>query len=182
MKYYAYYVDNEKGITNSWEECKEKIKGKKARYRKFNDKDIALYWLNNNFNIPLEDAIYFDSGTGAGEGTEIRVTDKNGNSLLNDTNIRGNINLKGYTNNYGELKALSLAIKIANEKTIKKIFGDSKLVLDYWSKGIFKSDLPEETRTLAQEVSKERSLFEMLGGKIEYISGDLNPADLGFHK
>ena len=63
----------------------------------------------------------------------------------------------------------------------KNIFGDSKLVVDYWSKGLIKKDMNEKTKKLAREVALLRQEFESNGGKITLISGDDNPADLGFH-
>ena len=32
------------------------------------------------------------------------------------------------------------------------------------------------------KVRERREYFESIGGKITHISGDFNPADLGFHK
>ncbi|MCX6720137.1 MAG: ribonuclease HI, partial [Candidatus Staskawiczbacteria bacterium] len=64
----------------------------------------------------------------------------------------------------------------------KKVFGDSKLVVEYWSKGHIKYEVGEETVNLAQEVKILRREFEKNGGKIFLISGGSNPADLGFHK
>lgn len=183
IKFYAYSVDNVKGITTSWNECLSIVKGKKSRYRKFPSKELATLWLDNNFIIPLQQGIYFDAGTGAGEGTEIRVTNSKGEVLLKKDllNVRNNISLKGKTNNFGELKALDYAIDIAEERNMKKIFGDSRLVIDYWSKGMIKRTLPKETVELALKVTKKRSVFEKKGGTIEHISGDINPADLGYH-
>jgi hypothetical protein len=68
------------------------------------------------------------------------------------------------------------------KENIKNIFGDSKLILDYWSKGFIKKDMAEETISLANEVKKLRYVFEKEGGEIEHISGGSNPADLGFHR
>jgi ribonuclease HI len=72
---------------------------------------------------------------------------------------------------------------IAQKNEHKNIFGDSGLVITYWSKGIIKRDaVAPETVALADEVTKLRSAFEKTGGTISHISGDDNPADLGFHK
>jgi ribonuclease HI len=87
------------------------------------------------------------------------------------------------TNNYGELLALKYAIQIAKKTKHKKIFGDSKLVIEYWSMGIAKAkDLPTKTVKLIFEVSSLRESFEESGGKVLRISGADNPADLGFHR
>ena len=66
---------------------------------------------------------------------------------------------------------------------MKIIYGDSKLILDYWSKGLFNRDkLEEETVELIEKVTEMRKEYEKNGGRAEHISGDYNPADLGFHK
>ncbi|MBR0087755.1 MAG: RNase H1/viroplasmin domain-containing protein [Lachnospiraceae bacterium] len=62
-----------------------------------------------------------------------------------------------------------------------KIFGDSELILRWWSKGHVRLD-DEKTQQLAREVMLLRNEFEAAGGRIEKISGDINPADLGFHR
>src|SRR3712207_9143282 len=82
-----------------------------------------------------------------------------------------------------ELTGLSLAIDLAMKKKIFHIYGDSNLVLEFWSQGRFHPEkLEKDTVLLIQEVIRKRKKFEALGGKISYISGDINPADLGFHK
>lgn len=203
-KVYAYFLEatGESGVVDSWEECQNKTKGiKKARYRSFLSAIEAKKWLNEGAhyevkakkektikkkeNIDLEEAVYFDAGTGRGIGVEIRVTDCKGKSLLQEgINEFGNIAL-GFskTNNYGELLALSYAIEIALEQRVFKIYGDSNLVLEFWSQGRFHAEkLKEETVFLIKEVIEKRKYFEGMGGKISYIPGDVNPADLGFHK
>lgn len=46
------------------------------------------------------------------------------------------------TNNYGELAAFFIALTIALKYKYKKIAGDSKLVIKWWSNGIYKEQLP----------------------------------------
>jgi ribonuclease HI len=194
-KYYAYSIDNINGITESWPECQKIVSGKQsARYKSFETRLEAEKWLKAGADYGLkhmakEEGIYFDSGTGAGKGVEISVTDQNGNSLLDEALGKGEINKRGNhwikdgsTNNFGELLACKYALEIALKKDIEKIFGDSKLILDYWSKGYIKKDKNEETIALAEEVKKLRYEFEKKGGKLGHISGGSNPADLGFHK
>lgn len=194
-KYYAYSINGKKGIIDNWPECQNIVSGKlNAKYKGFETKDQAERWLENGAdykskNTASEKGIYFDAGTGAGKGVEISVTDENGNSLLNKVLKKKDINEKGFhlinsgaTNNFGELLACKYALGIALKENIKTIFGDSKLILDYWSKGYIKKELPEETISLSNEVKKLRYSFEKDGGKIEHISGGSNPADLGFHK
>lgn len=206
-KYYAYYIesDNDSGITESWKICESIIKGKNARYKGFKDLSEAKDWLIKGAkytynpspiktsktisNTELHKGIYFDAGTGRGIGVEVRVTDEKGNNLLSEVAPKEFINEfgnylapKGSTNNYGELFGCYSALKIALKNNIKNVFGDSKLVIDYWSKGHIKSELPETTIKLAYMVKELRNQFEKNGGIIKHVSGDINPADLGFHK
>jgi ribonuclease HI len=195
-KYYVYVVGNKNGITDNWPECQKIVAGvPSARFKGFATKDEAEKWLDMGADYKIkhaavEDGIYFDAGTGAGSGVEISVTDKNGKSLLHNVLDVKYINERGFhllgedvTNNFGELLACKYAIEIAIKDGVKKIFGDSKLVIDYWSKGFIKKDnIAEETVKLAEETKKIRYKFEKGGGLINQISGDSNPADLGFHK
>ena len=189
-KYYAYSIGNNNGIVDSWDECQRIVSGKSAKYKSFETKDQAERWLQMGADYSLkntasEDGVYFDAGTGLGMGVEISVTDKNGKSLLDERitlNERNNHLVEGVTNNFGELLACKYALILAIEKGCKKIFGDSKLVIDYWSKGYIKKELPKETRELAKEVKELRYEFESNGGVFKHISGGSNPADLGFHK
>jgi ribonuclease HI len=90
---------------------------------------------------------------------------------------------KAATNNYGELLAMKHALMIAKKEGAKRIFGDSKLVIEYWSQWRMKrKDLPEETVSLAAEVAELREAFESRGGEVIRIGGGANPADLGFHR
>ena len=197
-KYYAYFIPEAgtSGIAGSWDECKTVVDGvADAKFKGFKTREEAKRWLEAgaNYNIKHiagEPGIYFDAGTGGGRGVEISVTDEKGNNLLVQALPPGHINKRGkhwvfenVTNNYGELLACKYALEIAAKSGAKKIFGDSKLVLDYWSKGFIKrgSGNPK-TIKLAEEVGKLRKAFEKAGGTMEYISGGENPADLGFHK
>ncbi|MDP3892062.1 RNase H1/viroplasmin domain-containing protein, partial [Nocardioides sp.] len=213
------------GVADDWEKCRKIVSGEfGARYKGFKTRDEAEKWLElgADYRIKrtkkLEPGIYFDAGTGRGQGVEISVTDENGKNLLHKTIPKNELNRFGKylldsdaTNNYGELLAMSHAIEIAGKKmnnrtaeqcdihgsrvavihpargrglcfprrnsslpvrarcscgeNIKKVFGDSKLVIDYWSKWRFKrNDLPEETVELAENVSRLRSDFEKRGG------------------
>ena len=64
------------------------------------------------------------------------------------------------------------------------ICGDSSLVIDYWSNGRYnKSNLTDQdTIELIRKVKELREEFQKQGGKVKHVSGDVNPADLGFHK
>jgi ribonuclease HI len=201
-KYYAYAVPGGSvGVTDDWKKCEEIVSGKaSARYRGFLSKEEAERWLDGGAHYEqkparpvekLKPGIYFDAGTGRGNGVEISVTNEKGKNLLHKAltekelncfgkHLVGNI---GATNNYGELLALRYALVIAKKDGVKNIFGDSKLVIDYWSRWrIKRKELPEETVQLAHEVATMRDFFEKDGGAIGRVSGDNNPADLGFHR
>lgn len=84
---------------------------------------------------------------------------------------------------FGELLGLYLALECAKKLNLKKVLGDSQLVINYWSKGQFQANnLPEETVSLIKKVTENRKKFESNNSEVKYISGDINPADLGFHK
>ena len=196
-KYYAYQLpDGKSGVTDNWPECERIVKGNRgARFKGFKTKTEASTWLGSGARYEIKvkkkmkDGIYFDAGTGRGEGVEISVTDNDGKDMLEQVLHADLINRhgkhllpKGKTNNYGELLACRYGILIAEKTGEKNIFGDSKLVIDYWSKGFIKKEVGKETVELAIEVADIRRKFEASGGKISLISGDDNPADLGFHR
>lgn len=207
-KYYAYFVPTDRisGVTDNWPDCDKKVSGKfGARYRAFKAREDAEEWLRLGARYETKKTkagvyphtqsrlgvgVYFDAGTGRGEGVEISVTDESGKNLLHEAVPQKLLNRFGKhllhsaaTNNYGELSAMKHALEIAKKKKIKRIFGDSKLVLDYWSRGIFnRKNIPPETAELAEAVAKMRKNFEKNGGKIARVSGGDNPADLGFHR
>jgi ribonuclease HI len=121
----------------------------------------------------------------------VSVTDAQGRNLLHKALGKKELNQFGKhlvrtdnaTNNYGELLALQYALRVAKKEKAKKIFGDSKLVIDYWSRRRAKrKELSIETIRLVDKVAKLREQFEEAGGSVERISGDDNPADLGFHR
>ena len=193
------------GVEKTWPACQALTKGKKGmRFKSFKNEAGAEEWLKdgaeyevkkeikNNEIKPVivipDEAIYFDAGTGRGIGTETRVTDKDGNSLLwkvvdpKTINQWDNISCGERTNNFGELLGLYLALQIALEDGIKVICGDSKLVIDYWSNGSFRNKITEETKELIKEVIELKTKYLQWGGQIVWISGALNPSDLGFHK
>lgn len=198
-KYYAYFIPGKNfyGITDNWSECEKTVKGKGgARFKGFKTKAEAKEWIEKGAKYDykphwhLTEGIYFDSGTARGP-VEISVTDEKGNNLLNKILDKKLINKFGKhwifskeaTNNFGELYACYLALKIAIKTGGKNVFGDSNLIIQYWSQGIIKkNNVSSETYDLALKTTKLREKFEMLGGTITFISGDDNPADLGFHK
>ena len=208
-KYYAYLTPKggDRGVTDNWAECERIVKGKPgARFMSFRTREAAEKWLGTGAvyarkdsptqirgsRNSLEAGIYFDAGTGRGLGrVEVNVTDKFGASLL--IKILPSIRITKFgtytisretaTNNYGELLGLQFALEIAKKEGVKKIFGDSKLVIDYWSLGHIKRGVyHKSTYALVKKVTNLRKQFEERGGEIKYISGDINPADLGFHR
>ena len=174
QKYYAYFFDEKNnGIVDTWSECEKIVHGTKARYKSFIDKSVAQDWLDSGanyernislktpVNTTLEKGIYFDSGTGRGIGVEVRVTDENKENILD----------KISPNSLEELLKCNL------------ILGDSRLVIDYWSLGRFhENNLELETINYINKVIQLRKEFEKNKGIVRHISGDVNPADLGFHK
>ncbi|MDO8466758.1 MAG: ribonuclease H family protein [bacterium] len=205
-KYYAYRLrDGASDVVDTWKDCERKVSGVYgARYKGFVSKSEAEAWLVGGAKyevssrkslvvsrkLQLQPGIYFDAGTGRGKGTEISVTDEQGENLLHKVLSKKEINKFGKhlvgktaTNNYGELLACLYAMQVAMKTGVKKVFGDSKLVIDYWSKGFIKKDkVAEETVELAEVVAGLREEFEEGGGVLDRISGDHNPADLGFHR
>jgi ribonuclease H-related protein len=197
-KYYAYLLPSGKsGITDDWSSCEKIVSGVMgAHYRGFFSKEDAHAWLQGGARYEMkvhkkaEPGIYFDAGTGRGEGVEISVTDENGRNLLHKALQKKELNRFGKhllddkaTNNYGELLALRHALTVAKKEKVKKVFGDSKLVIEYWSRHRAKrKELPRATVQLLDEVAELREKFEATGGIVLRISGDDNPADLGFHR
>lgn len=195
-KFYSYIVPSKrlKGVAEDWAECEKLVKGEVgARFKGFSTREEAEEWLKQGGRYEvksvkkLELGVYFDAGTGRGEGVEIRVTDEKGKNILHKVLSKKELTAgkhllgKEVTNNYGELLACKYAIEIAMAEDIKRVFGDSKLVIEFWTKWHVKKEVPEETFKLAREVAGLRKEFEEQGGEVIRISGDDNPADLGFH-
>lgn len=196
--YYAYLIPQTgtHGIIDTWNECKDIVSGKAgAKYKGFKTKTEAEAWIKTGAAYThkpkptLQKGIYFDAGTGRGQGVEISVTDEKGKDLLETIMPKELINRHGkhlighqVTNNYGELLGCKYALALALRENIKQVFGDSKLIISYWSKGHIKNEVAPSTIDLAHGVAKLRREFEKRGGILARISGDDNPADLGFHK
>ena len=210
--YAYFFDEKNNGIVDTWVECEKIVHGTKARYKSFIDRAVAQDWLDSGanyernislktpVNTTLEKGIYFDSGTGRGIGVEVRVTDENKENildkispsalkeLLKDTtwikNEFGNIQFETKkTNNFGELIGFYFALNCAKLLKYNLILGDSRLVVDYWSLGRFyENNLELETINYINKVIQLRKEFEKNKGIVRHISGDVNPADLGFHK
>jgi ribonuclease HI len=203
--FYAYCVEGRTGIVRSWAECEAKVHGTAARYKGFASFSGAKAWLASGARyedkaaakakeregLP-EGGVFVDAGTGAGLGVEVKVTDREGVSLLHHGVAEGRLTPRGTTllapgrtNNYGELVALLLGIRIARKSGVLRVYSDSALVLDFWSRGHVtakKRQEDPELFALAQKTSAERLDFERAGGRCLKISGGINPADLGYHR
>ncbi len=201
-KFYAYFVvDGPNGVTDSWGECESAVSGREARYRGFASESMARAWLDagakyedkghgTRRKLP-KNAIYFDAGTGGSGVTRARVTDRDGVPIIHlgepsegTIDPEGNLVLRGRTNNYGELYACLMAVRTAMKLGLKRVLGDSKLVIEYWSRGFLgKAGMSDRSvMKIAGIASELREEFENSGGSIEYLPGDENPADLGYHK
>lgn len=195
QKFYAYFIPKtgEKGIVDGWQDCEVKVKGVHgARFQSFKNREDAHAWLLAGADYAkLKDyppGIYFDAGTGRGHGVEVSVVNEKGENLLRLAVKKSRINAygkellpRGFSNNYGELLALSYALKIAKRIGAKRIYGDSALVVSFWSKGIVRKERTAATIKLVRRATALRKKFEAGGGKVSRISGAENPADLGFH-
>lgn len=206
-RFYAHRTEADEGISTSWADCERHVKGRRARYRSFPDRASAEAWLTAG--APYEDrdiekrealsrydpeSVFFDSGTGPGRGTEIRVTDRDGIPLVHlapysaEGRLQPDGNLllgRSRTNNYGELLSCLLAIEAASALGWKHVHGDSALVLDYWSLGRVSSRVRERDPDLARlagRAREARARFESAGGRLGRVPGRFNPADLGFHR
>lgn len=209
--FYAYIIKGEKGITDSWEKCQKKVAGiSNAKFKKFKTEKEAKEFINSNGEIQKtyvlldNNAVYCDSGTGGNGVTKIRVVNSNGTSLLKGYDFKslakqleiqnskltddGTLTIIHRTNNFGELLAFYIALEIAGKKHKKgkkynKVYCDSELVLNHWSKGNIKKTEDKVTANLSRMVTELRAEFEKkTGRKVCQIKGELNPADLGFHK
>jgi ribonuclease HI len=202
-RFYAYRIGDTEGIVTSWTQCAEMVRGRQARYRGFRTRPEAEQWLaagavyenkalekkRNQQDLPAT-AVYFDAGTGRGVGTEVRVAEKDGTPLTylaaegEEITAEGNVVLPHKTNNYGELLACYYAIQVACQLNRKQVLGDSKLVIEYWSRGRVRKETARdpELAALVRKTSTARRKFEAAGGRVGRISGDINPADLGFHR
>lgn len=145
--------------------------------------------LNNSKGGNLKE-IYCDSGKRGSASnlnpTRIRVTDQDGNDILDVANTTYNGH-KVYefkdltiTNNFGELVALTIALRLANTYNVKIIKTDSQVVGLYWVRGQGK-ELKKYYDYYIKHTKPQYERFIQNGGQIIIISGNTNKADLGDH-
>lgn len=95
------------------------------------------------------------------------------------------VNLKGQ-NNGAELLAFYAALRIAEENNQYQVLrSDSQLLVQYWSKKLSPDKAAKMCPRKVEIIKKTivlRKKFDVKGGKVEKISGDVNLADLGYHK
>lgn len=148
----------------------------------------------------LEDGIYVDGCCNNTIGSCSSVTDKYGNCLVKKnltmlseylpeytTKEHGNrivyeVNfddVKSQQNNGAELLALVVGLIISIEGKNNKIFSDSTLMVNHWSNKLSNTIKCPRKARLQEMCVKLTTIYK---GKIIHISGDINPADLGFHK
>ncbi|MEZ4156852.1 MAG: ribonuclease H family protein [Candidatus Paceibacterota bacterium] len=167
--FYGYLLSTgEFGVCQSWSECEALVKGKNARFKGFPTKSEATEWLKKGAQYEpkkapkLKKGIYFDAGTGRGHGVELKVTNEKGENLLpkklvNTKHETHKPDGKELTNNFGELLAAKFALEIALKKKERSVFGDSQLILKFWSKGYIKKEkVAEETVQLSEKVTELR--------------------------
>ena len=85
-------------------------------------------------------------------------------------------------NNGCELVAFCIGLLIATYYKYDVVYSDSDLLVKYWSKKNY-TTIKDPFKSKIQRYCVElRQNYENMGGSVEKISGDDNPADLGFHK
>ena len=108
-KVYAYALPNgEQGVVDDWPACKGIVSGiKDARFKGFASPDEARSWLAAGADYGLkrsfEPGIYFDAGTGRGDGVEVSVTDERSNSLLDKILPENHVNQYGKHGLFGDV-------------------------------------------------------------------------------
>ena len=152
-KFYAWYCNGDQGIELSWADCRAIVSGRNARYRGFSTRQEAIDWLEGGavygkkkvkkqaaLSDYPKDAIFFDAGTGRGRGTEVNVTDRKGVPIVHLAKPKfpltefGTVLCQKEKPIIWELLGCFYALRIANANQIKSIYGDSDLVISYWSK------------------------------------------------
>lgn len=187
MKYVGLFNErnNSKKIINKQQFVyREYVLKRNIIFKTFAIKKQAQKWLSSlifirYYNMKRNDIIFCDSSYRRNNMfIELKIA-----NFDSSASIKYKLFSKIFTNNQGELIVLmfSLLYCIFINKNIKILYSDSKLVVYFWSLNIVNSHDPF-VKKLSQHVCELRTIFHDMGGKISHISGDLNPADLGFHK
>lgn len=137
--------------------------------------------------------IYCDAGKPGSANntspTRLRVTDQDGNDILDIANARYNGHQVfefpdfSVTNNFGELVAITIAMRLAVANNVKVVCTDSN-VATWWVQGKGK-ELKKNSVYWEYYTSRTSPMYDMFiaeGGSIKLISGAINKADLGDHK
>lgn len=157
----------------------------------------------------IPDVLYVDGACNkiTGKKSWASITDKKGNCLMEyidlsefetkDVILPNNQNRKiinisfndvvKQNNNGAELISMVIALRMAKQNdNVLAICSDSELIVKWWSQGHINaatlSKMDPLKKKYINECKKLRESFELRGGKIIKISGDDNPADLGYHK
>lgn len=118
MYYYVVIKGYKTGIFTSWEECKKSVHNfSNPIYKKFNNKNDAILYLNKNSTTLYSDNILIRVYT---DGSFIKYNNNNYagygiyfiDKIFNKYKIGNKLNLKEKTNNRAELYAIIKSIKI----------------------------------------------------------------------
>ena len=90
-------------------------------------------------------------------------------------------------NNGAELLATVIGMRLAihfikNGIPVTHILSDSQLIVDYWSNKLNRTDFDPLKIQYINELIELKRVFISLGGLLTKISGDVNKADIGFHR
>ena len=194
MRYYAILNGRRTGVFNSWNECKELVKGfSGAVYKSFSNLEDAQNFLNRDSvshrSILQANGsyLYVDAGQNRDTGncSFASVVDHNGDDLvyhnldlfndlfLNQIQVSNKDRIIAVVrfddgikqqNNAGELIALVMGLRIALKNGIKIVYSDSELMVSYWSKS-----LKPKTRS---EMHPDKLLYveELMRLRIEYLN------------
>jgi len=88
-------------------------------------------------------------------------------------------------NNFAELVAFTVGLKLAMQQKISLIYSDSMLIIKYWSRGHVTEKTTKKMSASKQEWIKccvaLRKAFEESGGQVKFVRGAENIADPGWH-
>ena len=166
--FYSVHKGQNKGIYNTWSECKEQIDGySKPVFKKFDNQLDAQYFLENGYtdkkqeiNVPKGYYIVYTDGS----CKKLENNIKAGYGIYfgkNDSrNCSKRFNLENPTNNRAELLAILECLKIIEkEKNPYVIMTDSKYSIESVTKYALKWET-NDWKTIDGENVKNRELIE----------------------